>query len=118
MDVKNESKKHLVEHAGIMTAMKEMAADISVNFAKVESNFKIMRVKGDAESEVRGIQYEEILKEQKITNGRITVQEKTTEVIRIMVENKGYTFIFLYGLFNILQHLSISNITRWINLII
>lgn len=113
-----DKTKDELEHAGIQAQLMIMAADISVNFEKVESNFKVLRAKGEAESEVRGIQLEKILTEQKITNGRITVQEKTTEVLRVMGENKGYTVIFLYGLFNILQHLSIENIIYWINLLL
>lgn len=103
-----------LEHAGIQAQLKIMAADISVNFEKVESNFKIIRAKGDAESFVRGRQYEEILKEQKITNGRVTKQEKTTEVLRVMSDHKWLTGGFLYGIFNILQLMTIENIISWI----
>ena len=127
MEIDDKSIKALED--GLQSQLKEMAADMSVNFSeiesninlnfeKVESNFRVLAVRNDAESEAIGIELEKILKKQDITNGRLTIQEETTEVLRIMVENKGYTFIFLYGLFNIVQHLSISNIIRWINLII
>ena len=113
-----ENKANDSEHASIEAMITTMAADITVNFEKVESNFKVLRAKGEAESYVRGIQYEDILKEQKITNGRVTAQEKTTEVLRIMGKNKWLTGIFLYGLFNISQQLSIENIIRWINFLL
>ena len=110
----SDKTKDELEHAGIQAQLMIMAADISVNFEQVESNFKILRAKGDAESEVRGIQLANILKEQKITNGRITKQEKTTEVLSIMSEHKWLTGGFLYGLFNILQLMTIENIISWI----
>ena len=115
--MKNKSRDEL-EHVGIVSMIKEMAADISVNFEKIESNFKTIRAKGDAESYVRGVQYENILKEQKITNGRVTKQEKTTEVLRVMSEHKWLTGGFLYGIFNILQLMTIENIISWIKFFI
>ena len=114
MGINDES----IDTAGIMAAMKVMAANISVNFEKVESNFKVLRAKGDAESEVRGRQLEEILTEQKKTNGRVRAQEKTTEVLRIMSEHKWLTGGFLYGIFNILQLMTIENIISWIKFFI
>lgn len=109
----SEKSKDL-QHAGIEAMIKVMAADISVNFAEVEANFKVLRAKGDAESTVRGRQLEEILKEQKKTNGRIAKQEKTTEVLKVMSEHKWLTGGFLYGIFNILQLIKIENIISWI----
>lgn len=79
-----------LQHAGIEAMIKVMAADISVNFAEVEANFKVLRAKGDAESYVRGTQYENILKEQKITNGRVKDLEKDTDIIRFF---KKYTWV-------------------------
>jgi len=112
--MKDKTRDEL-EHAGIQAQLVTMAADISINFSEIESNFKILRAKGDAESEVRGIQLENILSEARKTNGRITKQEKTTEVLRIMSEHKWLTGGFLYGLFNILQLLTIENIISWVN---
>ena len=117
MPNKDKTREEL-EYAGIEAMIKIMAADISVNFAQVEASFKILGVKNDAEREATGIQLADILEEQKITNGRVTVQEKTTRLLKIMGENKGFTFIFLYGLFNILRHLTIENIIGWINLLL
>lgn len=120
----SEKSKDL-EHVGIQAQLKVMAADISVNFAKIESNINVnflkvesnisgLRLKGDTESEVRGIQLENILNEQKKTNGKIIKLEKTTEVLRVMSEHKWLTGGFLYGIFNILQLIKIENIISWI----
>ena len=110
----SDKTKDDLEHAGIQAQLATMAADISISFAQVEANFKTLRAKGDAESYVRGIQYENILKEQKITNGRIKIQEKTTEVLRIMSHHKWLTGVSLYGIFNILQITTVENIVKWI----
>lgn len=110
----SDKKQEDLDHGLIMLAMKEMAADISINFEKVESNLNSLRVKHDAEREAAGIQLEAILTEAKKTNGRITKLENDTDIIRFFKKYKWVLPLCAVGLWAIYNFLEYEQVLRLI----
>lgn len=103
MGLKDKTRDEL-EHTAIISMIKTMASDISVNFSDVEYNFKAMLIKNDSERETLGQQLENILAEQKKTNGKVKALEQDTKILSFFMNHKvilALSMIGLYAIYNL-----------------
>ena len=111
-----------LEHALLKKEIENISYKMHEGFSSIEAfikaHFDALQIKNDSEAEVKGVQLNNILVEQKKTNGRVTKQEKITEIIRIMQDHKTFTALITYTLYNFLEAATVSNIWKLIKSII
>ena len=81
------------------------------------SKFEELRTETKAQNQISFIQREEIIKKQDVTNGRVKTLEAVTSSLKYLQDNKKMAGLIFYAIYNMLQHLSISNlfkIYQWI----
>jgi len=107
-----------LEHEIIKKEIENISFKMNEGFGSIDKILKVhfdaLATKNDTEAELVGLQLNNILTEQKRTNGRVTKLEDLTVVLRFLNENKKLTALLLYGIYNALSVATIENIIKWI----
>lgn len=131
-----EKKVSDLEHSLIKKDIEKLNNRVSEGFSSVSNaiksgfdlirsenkrNIDLLRAENKHDTKVSNIQRDNILAEQKKTNGRVKALEKVTSVLSLMRENKKITGLVLYSVYNILEISTIDNVMKvfqWIKLMI
>lgn len=114
-----------LEHALIESKITEMDSKMHEGFFSINKaitdEFKVLRVENKAFNNESVAERKEILKRQDLTNGRVKALEVVTSSWKFLQENKKIAALVFYAIYNMLQHLSVSNLFRlyqWIQSVI
>lgn len=121
MEKKISDLEHQLLKKDIEEIKNKMYAGFSSVSEAIKSGFDLIRSENKRDNDVSNIQRENILAEQKKTNGRVTKLEKVTSVLALMRENKKISGLVIYAIYNILEVTTIDNVLnifKWIKLMI
>ena len=93
---------------------------LSIN-STIEKGFELINAESKRQADISNLKRDEILKEQKLTNGRVKELEKVTSIIKFMREHRKISALIFYAVYNILQIATPENIIKayqWIKLMI
>lgn len=121
MEKKISDLEHQLLKKDIEEIKNKMYAGFSSVSEAIKSGFELIRSENKRDNDVSNVQRENILAEQKKTNGRVTKLEKVTSLLALMRENKKVSGLVIYAIYNILEVSTIENVLniyKWIKLMI
>lgn len=121
----SENKINDLKHRLLEEKIETMNSKMHEGFYSIKTTitkgFELQNAENKRQNDISKIQRDNILAEQKRTNGRITRLEEVTSVIKLMRQNKKITGLVLYAVYNILEISTIENVLsiyKWIKLMI
>lgn len=102
-----------LEHKLIKKDIEQLSYKMHDGFLAISESLKMqfesLRIKSDAESEVKGQQLDAILAEQKKTNGRVKVLETVTSNLKYFKHNPKVALLVIYAIYNAYDYTTIKN---------